>query len=604
MGLLPVQEGGRVMPLQTWANFTMLRLSQVRGARDANDRFLPAVEVVMDAMARPEWARRHSVFLVKTWEILDALGLEQGEHKKRGRDRYAYDDLAPARDRLGDLAERYGAKKRDSQEDVEAAVVDLAHGVVTFESLVLQTAFAREGLPVPAAARPLFGGRDAVPFSEAVARLGQVFAWKAEDPADAERARAAETFAAQVKRVGSAGHLFAFLPPTATSAEQPAWLSVADLAARAAEGLPVAREHVEVLAAVERWVAAADEPAAGARATTDLVDRVRALAQARGEYEKVPLEVHLTNLDPFQYSLFGYALVFLLVAVSWVVRKRWLYRLGVGLTAACLAYHVYGIVLRCVLRERPPITTLYETTLFVAAFGVLMSLVLEAFSRRGIALAFAPLVGAIGLFVAGRYEVIKGEDTMPQLVAVLDTNFWLATHVTCIVIGYASAMLASAIAHLRLLGPVFGWGRKDPDAFRGVDRMIYGTLAFSLIFSVVGTILGGIWANDSWGRFWGWDPKENGALLICLAQLATIHGRLGGYLKGFGIAVAQILTGCVVAFSWWGVNLLGVGLHAYGFTGGLWNAIFLFYGVEGAVIVGAMIHRQLTAADAAASPRT
>ena len=103
--------------------------------------------------------------------------------------------------------------------------------------------------------------------------------------------------------------------------------------------------------------------------------------------------------------------------------------------------------------------------------------------------------------------------------------------------------------------------------------MTYGVLCFALLFSVVGTILGGIWANESWGRFWGWDPKENGALLICLSQLAILHARMGGFLKPFGVAMAAIVAGCVVAFSWWGVNLLGVGLHSYGFTGGILTAL-------------------------------
>ncbi len=115
--------------------------------------------------------------------------------------------------------------------------------------------------------------------------------------------------------------------------------------------------------------------------------------------------------------------------------------------------------------------------------------------------------------------------------------------------------------------------------------MTYGMLAFGLLFSVVGTILGGIWANDSWGRFWGWDPKENGALMICLAQLAILHARLGGYLKTFGIAMATVVQGVVVAFSWWHVNHLGIGLHAYGFTQGVITTLTISYVVESLVLV-------------------
>src|SRR6185436_6892878 len=114
----------------------------------------------------------------------------------------------------------------------------------------------------------------------------------------------------------------------------------------------------------------------------------------------------------------------------------------------------------------------------------------------------AAVLGVIGLFVANGYETLDKQDTMPSLVAVLDTNFWLATHVTAITIGYSAGMLAAALASFYLLGKLFGWKRHEPDTRRKLARTVYGVLCFAMIFSTVGTILGGIWANDSWGRFW------------------------------------------------------------------------------------------------------
>jgi ABC-type transport system involved in cytochrome c biogenesis permease subunit len=178
---------------------------------------------------------------------------------------------------------------------------------------------------------------------------------------------------------------------------------------------------------------------------------------------------------------------------------------------------------------------------------------------------------------------------MPSLVAVLDTNFWLATHVTAVTTGYSAGLLASAIAHVHLFARMFGL-RRDEAFFKETTRMTYGVLLFGLFFSVVGTILGGIWANYSWGRFWGWDPKENGALLICLWELIILHARLGGYIRDLGLAVMTVLGGVVIAFSWWGVNLLGVGLHSYGFTSGVLELLLLFYALEGLVLLGAAIH--------------
>jgi hypothetical protein len=133
------------------------------------------------------------------------------------------------------------------------------------------------------------------------------------------------------------------------------------------------------------------------------------------------------------------------------------------------------------------------------------------------------------------------------------------------------------LGNLYLISRLFGIRKSDPTHLKSLSRMTYGALAFGLIFSVVGTILGGIWANESWGRFWGWDPKENGALLICLSQIVILHLRMGGYLRDFGIAMATAFGGTVVAFSWFGVNLLGVGLHSYGFTSGINTALWSYY---------------------------
>ncbi len=324
--------------------------------------------------------------------------------------------------------------------------------------------------------------------------------------------------------------------------------------------------------------AAFTAPCAAFQATSERMTR------ARGEYAKIKLEVALNRLDPFHRGAFVYLLAFLLVAVGWMVTNRWLRWAAWVVILGALALQMAGIVMRCILRERPPISTLYETVLFISALGVPACVVAERFDRRGIALALAPVLGWLGLFIANSYEALKGEDTMPQLVAVLDTNFWLALHVTCIAIGYSGGLLASALAHVTVLGRAFGFKRADADFYRSAGRMTYGMLAFGLLFSVVGTILGGIWANDSWGRFWGWDPKENGALMICLAQLAILHGRMGGYLKTFGVAMATVAQGTIVAFSWWHVNHLGIGLHAYGFTQGVITALVVFYATEAVVL--------------------
>jgi cytochrome c biogenesis factor len=104
-----------------------------------------------------------------------------------------------------------------------------------------------------------------------------------------------------------------------------------------------------------------------------------------------------------------------------------------------------------------------------------------------------------------------------------------------------------------------------PDLGKTLNRMVYGVVCFATLFSFVGTILGGIWADQSWGRFWGWDPKENGALLIVLWNAVILHARWGGMIRQRGLMAMAVFGNIITSFSWFGVNMLGIGLHSYGF---------------------------------------
>ena len=174
----------------------------------------------------------------------------------------------------------------------------------------------------------------------------------------------------------------------------------------------------------------------------------------------------------------------------------------------------------------------------------------------------ASVVGFATLLIA--YYLSLDGDTITVLQAVLDTQFWLATHVVCITLGYAATYRGRRVGHrlhpVRACVPRVGRRRTR----KKVSRMIYGTLCFAIFFSFVGTVLGGLWADDSWGRFWGWDPKENGALIIVLWNALVLHARWDGLVNDRGLAVLAVGGNIVTAWSWFGVNELGVGLHSYG----------------------------------------
>jgi ABC-type transport system involved in cytochrome c biogenesis permease subunit len=212
---------------------------------------------------------------------------------------------------------------------------------------------------------------------------------------------------------------------------------------------------------------------------------------------------------------------------------------------------------------------------FIGWGCVVLGLILEVIHKNGLGKVVAAVTGAATGMVAHHLAESSG-DTLEMMRAVLDTNFWLATHVTCITLGYSATFSAGFLGVTFVLLGVFTPSLTQP-TFRSLASMIYGVLCFATLLSFVGTVLGGIWADQSWGRFWGWDPKENGALLIVLMNALVLHARWGGMVKQRGMAVLAIVGNMVTAWSWFGTNQLGVGLHAYGFNNTLAAGLTIFW---------------------------
>jgi ABC-type transport system involved in cytochrome c biogenesis permease subunit len=602
--LLPVQDGGRIKPMGTYASFTLLRLSGQRSLKTPEGRISPA-EWLLDVLYRPDRARAHRCFLVQDTALLDGAGVAH-EGRKR-RDRFSYHELLPGRDQIIGLARQLEPLPPANRSALENQTVNLARNLIDFEGLLHHADFARRSFELPADT-PLGALLQGDAFSEALARgpaLGlaivalehgrERLAASLEpglfarmqaalppdllDASEADRRRMLGTirdFFDSLDTAARGASALAVLPPSDPSTE--AWFSPGDLLETAFLGQGLPAETLDLLGLYENMARHGDDPVRFAEALGAFHERVTAAASARGEYAKVPLETTFYRLNLFRRSLMLFVLAFVLAAFSWLKPSgRLLHAATVAATALPLVLLVAGITLRCVIRGRPPVTTLYETILFITAVIVALALASEWIHRNRIAVASGALLGALGLFLADKYEMKEGVDTMPSLVAVLDTNFWLTTHVVTITMGYAAGLFAAALSHVHIAGRALGMRPADADFYRSVSRMTYGAICFSLVFSVIGTVLGGIWAAESWGRFWGWDPKENGALLICLWQLAMLHALRGGYLRDNGLHTASIIDGMIIAFSWWGVNLLGVGLHSYGHTSGIFRALVVFF---------------------------
>jgi cytochrome c-type biogenesis protein CcsB len=245
------------------------------------------------------------------------------------------------------------------------------------------------------------------------------------------------------------------------------------------------------------------------------------------------------------------------------------------LLVGTLVIHTIALASRIYISGRPPVVNLYSSAVFIGWACVLGALLLERIYPLGVSNLAAAMIGLMTISIARSLDT---SDTMHVLQAVLDTQFWLSTHVITVTLGYAATFLAGffgiiALTH-RIVTKFDAYqSNKRPQQLSAVQqvlyRMTYGVVCFGLFFSFVGTVLGGLWGDDSWGRFWGWDPKENGALIIVLWNALVLHARWDRMVDARGFAALAVVGNIVTSWSWFGVNQLGIGLHSYGFTSGV-----------------------------------
>jgi cytochrome c-type biogenesis protein CcsB len=277
------------------------------------------------------------------------------------------------------------------------------------------------------------------------------------------------------------------------------------------------------------------------------------------------------TLHPFRWAwiIYFFALIVLLLT------SLWMQRIGYALTWALallgFGFEIYGFACRTIISGRPPVTDLYETVIWVSFGAMLFSIILEAIYRRRYFFYAGIPASILTLIVADSQPTILDSSINP-LTAVLRDNMWLTIHVLTIVSSYAAFVLTAALGHIALVMSL--WGKRYAAAQAEVQFFIYRAMQIGVLLLAAGTILGGVWANYSWGRFWGWDPKETWALITLLCYVALLHGRLAGFWKGFGMAVGSVVCFLSVLMSWYGVNFIlgqnGKSLHSYGLsTGGL-----------------------------------
>lgn len=294
-------------------------------------------------------------------------------------------------------------------------------------------------------------------------------------------------------------------------------------------------------------------------------------------------EYYYNKYDPFYASFVLCLIAFGVLVASVFIKRPVLTDMLLAILPLSIVLQIAGIGARIYILQRPPVSTLYETVLFVCALSMIYLTVMFIRNREVLWIWLCVCLGII-LHILG-FSHDQDGDSLVVLTAVLNTNFWLTTHVICITAGYAFCAVTSILSHYILLN--MAWKRLSMPASAMTAHVKHAAL-IALFFSTIGTVLGGIWADQSWGRFWGWDPKENGALLIVLWLIWVLHGRISGQMKPVSALCALSFLSVILALSWFGVNLLNVGLHSYGFTDSAAGILGAFIGIE-LVFIGSII---------------
>ena len=538
---LPVLEGGRLKPLDSVARNALLVIRGQQSFRH-QDRTVQASEWILDAMFRPQVADQQPIFVINDPDVLGMMGIRQSSERY-----FTFRQILPYINdiqREANTAHAIDAKQRTR---FQSAVANLFERVYLYHRL--KNTIQLEGGP---------------PLATEIAEVAT--------PAAAQRQ-------AQLAEIA----YFRPVPPLPGQRAE-AWANTGEALRAAAMGQ--VNPSLEPWSRIG-WAYGVQDAGAFNKAVKDL--QVATFAPWPDAQAHVDHETTFNRAQPFYVGMVIYVLAALAVFASWLWKPEILRSAGFGLLCAGALVQTAGLVSRIVLQGRPPVTNLYSSAVFVGWGAVLLGIVLERMYRNGFGTAVAAASGFASLLVA--HHLSTDGDTMEMMRAVLDSNFWLATHVTTITIGYSGMFLAAAIAIAWTLRKHFAREMK-PETSRALSGMVYGIIAFSLFFSFVGTVLGGIWADQSWGRFWGWDPKENGALLIVLWCAIILHARWGGFARERGIMTMAIFGGVITSLSWFGVNMLGVGLHSYGFMDKAFWALAGFCGSQLLLMALAMAPRQ------------
>jgi ABC-type transport system involved in cytochrome c biogenesis permease subunit len=598
-GRLPVLLNGRIQPFDSVARNTLL---QIRSTGDVPLELLPSwqfwrhpkklrsTEWLLEVFCRPEVADTRPIFLIHHPDLLSEFNLREKGIEKSGLRYYTFDELTPVLRQIWDQGTQARQIKDEQRTPVQKQVVKLQQAVFLYQAL--KGTLHPPDWTDPATELKKFEDAMAPGIAAMTAReKGEVYDEKAFN----EFAEIA-VLAYKLKDDPNAGQTYPLIvPPKDPEKARDDWHNIWTAllnSVRDREIYPPLKHFAHMASAYSRQEASEFNNAVGSY-------RDWLAQKLPSEVVKGRQEFYFNTTKPFLHALIIYIAAFVAGGAGLVLLSlspnfsESFRRSAFYLIILAGLVHTFGLIFRMHLEGRPPVTNLYSSAIFIGWGAMLLGLLLERFYRFGIGNIVAATAGFVTLIIA--HNLALGGDTMGVLRAVLDTNFWLATHVVVVTLGYASTFVAGLLGILFILlglltplisrplmstvqsGSAATASRGGMQVGTALAKMAYGIVCFATLFSLTGTVLGGIWADQSWGRFWGWDPKENGALIIVLWNAVILHARWGGLVRERGLMNMTVFGNIVTSWSWFGTNMLGVGLHSYGFMDAafVWLMIFI-----------------------------
>ena len=577
---MPIQHEGRLKPLDSFAHITLKQLS---GQSSVNG--LSAIDWLALSIFDPQMAVEMPVFNIPSSALRSKLGLSNN------KEFLSFTALKPALDNTRSDIEALLQKDTDALTRNEQDLLMLHENAATLT--ILMRSFTAL-LPLDAALPERYQTQlqDELTFTQLTKieqqlqqEISVIVATKGANPANyspEELNIAKAGFHIQALRAGGENNTLLRIIPSGWENNKDEWFSPWSIVLQG-QGSPASAFLLSQWGELAKAYRSRNE-SLWRLTSADILEETKAQSENQVSLKRFHLERIYVDWKPYLwvlglYSLSLFAAAFILLKPGFLTFKTPIICASTG-----IMLHISALVSRTYILDRPPVGTLYESILFVTLICTLIA-VITSIGRKNLMPLIAGLAAAIGLLLTAPMFA-PTSDSLEVLVAVLNTNFWLTTHVLVITAGYGVCILGACLAHGALYIRAF---KNDGALWLKLQQSIYHISIAALLLTTLGTVLGGIWADQSWGRFWGWDPKENGALLIVLWLIWALHGRASAKLKPAGFMAIIATLNIVVAVSWFGVNLLNVGLHSYGFTSGLAGGLFAFCLIETLMIAGLYI---------------